>query len=76
MPADRRTRSILVDERHRKRFGIDTSPPRNRGTQRQQEVRERACRLAVVRLTEKRHAPPRDDATHFEVRERDVGDGI
>ena len=28
------------------------------------------------RLAEERDAPPRHDATHFEVRERDVADGI
>ena len=32
--------------------------------------------LPIVRLAEERDAPPRHDATHFEVRERDVAYGI
>ena len=37
MPADRRAGTILVDECHRKRIGIDASPLRNRRAQRQQK---------------------------------------
>ena len=76
MPADGRARSILVDECHRKRVGIDARPLRNRGAQRQQERWKRPRRPPIVRLAEERDAPPRHDATHFEVRERDVAYGI
>ena len=48
MPADGRARSILVDECHRKRVGIDGRPLRNRGAQGQQE---RWNRPRKVRLT-------------------------
>ena len=76
MPADGRARSILVDERHRKRLGVDTRPLRNRGAQRQQKRWKRPRRPSIVRLAEERDAPARYDATHFEVRERDVANGI
>ena len=76
MPADGRAGSILVDERHRKRFGVDASPLRDRRAQWQQERWKRPLRAAIVRLAEERDAPPRDDATQFEVRERDAGDGV
>ena len=76
MPADWRAGTILVDECHRKRVGIDGRPLRNRGAQRQQERWKRPGRLPIVRLAEERDAPPRHDATHFEVRERDAGNGI
>lgn len=76
MPADRRAGTILVDECHRKRLGIDASPLRNRSAQRQQKCWKRSRRPPIVRLAEERDAPPRHDATHFEVRERDVAYGI
>ena len=76
MPADRRAGTILVDECHRKRIGIDDSPLRNRGAQRQQERWNRPRRLPIVRLAEEHDAPTRHDASHFEVRERDVANGI
>ena len=37
---------------------------------------EAVRRLPIMRLAEERDAPPRHDATHFEVRERDVAYGI
>ena len=40
------------------------------------KVWKRALRAAMVRLAEERDAPPRDDATQFQVRERDAGDGV
>jgi hypothetical protein len=76
MPANGRAWPILVDERHRKRVGIDASPLRNRGAQRQQERWNRPRRLPIVRLAEECNAPSRHDATHFEVREGDVANGI
>jgi hypothetical protein len=76
MPANGRAWPILVDERHRKCVGIDGSPPRYRGAQRQQKRWKMFRRLPIVRLAEERDAPPRHDATHFEVRERDVAYGI
>ena len=76
MPADRRAGSILVDECHRKRIDIDASPLRNRRAQRQQKCWKRSRRPPMVRVAEERDAPPRHDATHFEVRERNVADGI
>jgi hypothetical protein len=76
MPADRRVGTILVDECHRKRIGIDGSPLGHRGAQRQQKCWKRPSRPPVVRLAEERDAPPRHDATHFEVRERDVSYGM
>ena len=76
MPADGRAWPILVDERHRKRIGIDVSPLRNRSAQWQQKCWKRPRRPPIVRLAEERDAPPRHDATHFEVRERDVAYGI
>ena len=76
MPADGRAGPILVDERHRKRTSIDGSPLRNRGAQRQQKRWKRPRRSAIIRLPEERNAPPRHDATHFEVGERYVANGI
>ena len=37
MPADGRARTVLVDQSHGKRFGIDASPLGNLGAQRKQE---------------------------------------
>src|SRR5436190_7194562 len=73
MPADRRARSILVDQRHRKRVGVDTSPLCDRGAQRQQERWQCRRRHPIVRLTKERDTPPCDDTAHCEVGERDTG---
>ena len=48
MPADRRAGTILVDECHRKRIGIDASPLRSRSAQRQQKCWKRVRRLPIV----------------------------
>jgi hypothetical protein len=46
------------------------------GAQRQQEHRERRSWGAIVRLAEERDTPTSDNATHFEVRKRNVGDRV
>ena len=76
MPADRRPRPVFVNQRHSKRIGIDAGPLGKRGAQRQQERRERRSWGAIVRLAEERDTPTSDNATHFEVRKRNVGDRV
>ena len=51
-------------------------PLGKRGAQRQQERRERRSWGAIVRLAEERDTPTNDNATHLEVRKRDVGDRV
>ena len=64
MPADGRAWSILIDERHRKRIGVDTRPLRNRGTQWQQERRKRFRRptIGTIGRRTRRDAGPRRHA--------------
>src|SRR6185295_1417805 len=76
MPSDRRTRTILVDERHGERAGFDGSPCRGAIQQWMQKLGYRPLRAEalVVGRAKERHSPPCDDPAHFEVRELDAGD--
>jgi hypothetical protein len=76
MPADWRPGPVFVNQRHGKRIGMDAGPVGKRGAQRQQEHRERRSWGAIVRLAEERDTPTSDNATHFEVRKRNVGDRV
>ena len=75
MPADGRAGSIFVDQRHRKRFGVDTSPLRDRRAQGHQKHWQGRRRHPAVRLAKERDTPACRDAAHFEGRECDVGNG-
>jgi len=76
MPADRRPGPVFVNQRHGKRIGIDAGPLGKRGAQRQRERRERRSWGAIVRSAEEGDTPTCDNATHLEVRKRDVGDRV
>jgi hypothetical protein len=55
---------------------METRPLGKRGAQRQQEPRKRPSRYAIVRLAEERNPAPCHNATHLEVRKRNVGDRV
>ena len=74
MPADGRAGTVLIDQGHGERVGIDAGPVGNFCAQGQQERWKRPSCCPVVRLAEERHSPPSDDTAHLEVRERDIGD--
>ena len=78
MPADGRTRRVLVDQCHRERFGIDAGPGRDLVSQRTQKSRNRRRdALCVVGVAEERNPPASDDTAHLERREldaRELGD--
>jgi DNA ligase D len=76
MPADGRAGTVLVDEGHGERVGIDAGPVGNPGPQRQQECWKWPGRCPVVRLAEERHPAPSHDAAHLEIRKRDAGNPL
>jgi hypothetical protein len=68
VPADRRARRVLVDERHHKRTAVRASPHRDPVPQWQKKGRQRSgrCATCVVRSAKERNPPAGHDATHLE----------
>ena len=66
MPANRRTRRVLVDECHRKGIRFEARPRGNPLAQRKQKGWDRWGFTPVVRLTKERDAAFGDDAAHLE----------
>ena len=72
MPADRGPRPILIDQDHRECFRSDAGPLRDFGAKWPQRFWNRPLDFPIVRLAKERHTATGYDATHFEVRKRDV----
>src|SRR5687767_4465174 len=76
MPANRRARTILVDQRHCERVRIHASPGRDPVAQKYEKARQRwrDRRADIVRPAKECDPPTRDDATHLEGRELETRD--
>lgn len=74
MPTDWGTGWVLVDQRHRERFGLDTGPARDLLSQWNQKSRQRRRNaIRVVGVAKERDSPAGDDAAHLERGELDFG---
>src|SRR5262245_15140096 len=76
MPADRRTRAVLVDARHDERVRLHSRPGGHLCADCHEEFGNRTGRESalVVRQPEKRDTTARNNAMHLEVRELDAPD--
>ena len=76
MPSNRRTRRILVDERHCECVRINACPGRDPRPERRQKLRQRLRGATIVGLTKECDSSPRHHAAHFEVGERDMAQRV